>query len=162
MSSKNVRSVVQCSGTSKTGTRCKRRTARTPLCYQHLEKEQHLRVKKSQIPGAGLGLYTTVRRPAHRMVAPYSGTLHEHNEPGGYGGDYVVQLNNRPPYKFVDANKSTDAAGRFSNMARRKDRFTNNAHLTADPKTHMAKVVSNERPIAAGREIFTKYGNSYW
>ena len=160
--SKNIRAVVQCCGRNKSGNRCKRRTARTPLCYQHLEKEQHLRVKKSQIAGAGMGLYTTVRRPPHRMVAPYTGSLHESNEDQGYGGDYVIQLNNRPPYKFVDAQKTTEGAGRFSNMARRRDHFTNNAHLTADPKTHMAKVVSNERPIAAGREIYTKYGNAYW
>ena len=160
---RSTRSVVQCVGHTRTGARCKRRTARTHLCYAHLEKEQHLRIKPSNIPGAGMGLYTTVARRAHRMVAPYSGE-YVTKPRDNYGGDYVVSLNSppdAPPYKYVDARKTTDGAGRFSNNARRRDHRTNNSHLTPHPNSREAKVVAS-RNIPAGTEILTRYGNDYW
>ena len=160
----SIRTVQQCIGHTKTGARCKRRTAKTPYCYTHLEKEQHLKIKPSQIPGAGLGLYTTVNRPARRMVAPYTGR--QITRPANtYTGHYVIQLNEppqAPPYKYVDANRTTDGAGRFANNARRQDHFTNNSRLRPDYQhPGQAKVVSL-RPIPAGREVFTSYGNAYW
>jgi len=126
-----------------------------------LEKEQHLKIKPSQIPGAGMGLYTTIRRPAHRMVAPYTGRAIERPR-NTYNGDYVIQLTSNPPFKYVDANHTTDSAGRFANNARRRDHFTNNSHLAPDYRDpSKAKVVAS-RPIPAGKEIFAKYGNAYW
>ena len=157
------RSVVQCIAHTRTGARCKRRTRRTNLCYAHLEKEQHLKIKKSTIPGAGMGLFTTVQRRAHRMVAPYTGEYVTRPQ-DNYGGDYVVSLNGppqAPPYKYVDARKTTDGAGRFSNNARRQDHKTNNSHLSANSNSRDAKVVAS-RNIPAGSEILTKYGNDYW
>ena len=160
----NIRKSQQCIGHAKTGARCKRRTARSPYCWTHLEKEQHLRIKPSQIPGAGMGLYTTVARPAHRMIAPYTGR-HVTRPEDTYTGHYVVQLNSppqAPPYKYVDANYSTDGAGRFANNARRNDHFTNNSHLSPDRQhPNNAKVVASRR-IPAGREIFARYGQGYW
>ena len=159
--SRSIRRSQQCTGHTKTGARCKRRTARTSLCWTHLLKEQHLRIKPSQIPGAGMGLYTTIRRPPHRMIAPYTGRPITRPE-NTYIGDYVIQLNNAPPYKYVDANHTTDAAGRYANNARRRDHFTNNSHLSPDPAhPHQAKVVAS-RPIPAGREVFARYGDGYW
>lgn len=158
-----VRSVVQCIAHTRTGARCKRRTRRTNLCYAHLEKEQHLRIKKSSIPGAGMGLYTTIPRRKNRMVAPYTGeyvTKPQNN----FGGDYVISLNsppNAPPYKYVDARKTTDGAGRFANNARRSDQKTNNSHLSANANSRDAKVVAS-RNIPAGSEILAKYGAQYW
>jgi len=99
------------------------------------------------------------------MIAPYTGTLVQ-RPTNRYGGEYVIQLNNLsppyvPPYKYVDANKSTDGAGRFANAAREGDHHTNNSRLRPDPKNHMAKLVSL-RAIPAGKEVFTSYGNAYW
>jgi hypothetical protein len=111
-----------------------------------------------------MGLYTTTARPAHRMVAPYTGR-HITRPENTYTGHYVIQLNSppqAPPYKYVDANHTTDGAGRFANNARRGDHFTNNSHLSIDRRPGgQAKVVAS-RPIPAGREIFTKYGGAYW
>jgi hypothetical protein len=108
-----------------------------------------------------MGLYTTVRRPAHRMVAPYTGRAITRPE-NTYTGDYVVQLNDRPPYRYVDANHTTSGAGRFANNARRGDQFTNNSHLSIDRQNpDQAKVVAS-RPIPANKEIFVKYGADYW
>ncbi len=159
----SIRTVQQCIGHTKTGARCKRRTSKTPYCFTHLEKEQHLKIKPSQIPGIGLGLYTTVRRPAGRLVAPYTGRQIERPN-DRYRGAYVIQLNHppqAPPYKFVDANHTTDGAGRYANAARRRNHFTNNSRLRSDPQhAFQAKVISI-RPIPAGKEIFASYGRDY-
>ena len=159
----NIRDVVQCKGYTNSGARCKRRTARTQYCYYHLEKVEHVKIKPSKIPGAGMGLFTTIKRPAHRLVASYSGELVSRKK-NDYGGDYVIQLSNKPPYKYVDGRKTSSSAGRFSNMARRGDKgVRNNAHLAPDYKhPGQAKVVSNNKAIPANREVFTSYGRSYW
>ena len=159
---KSVRTVQQCIGHTQSGSRCKRRTARTSYCWTHLLKEQHLKIKPSQIPNTGLGLYTTIRRPARRMVTPYTGRPIQRPE-NTYTGDYVLQLNHSPqapPYKYIDANQTTEAAGRFSNMARRRDHLTNNSKLWPDYRNHQAKIVAT-RPIPAGGEIRTTYGRNY-
>ena len=159
--SRSIRTSQQCIGHTKSGARCKRRTAKTQYCWTHLLAEQHLRIKPSQIQGAGLGLYTTIRRPAHRMIAPYTGRTITRPE-NTYTGHYVVQLTHAPPFKYVDSNHTTDGAGRYANNARRRDHFTNNSHLAIDRQhPSQAKVVAS-RPIPAGKEVFAKYGNAYW
>ena len=158
-----IRKVVQCSGHTLSGARCRRRTSRTNLCYAHLEKEQHLRIKKSTIPGAGMGLFTTVPRRAHRMVAPYTGEYVTKPQ-DNFGGDYVISLNappDAPPFKYVDARKTTDGAGRFANNARSRDRRTNNSHLSANRNSREGKVVAS-RNIPANTEILARYGHNYW
>lgn len=160
----SIRKVQQCTGICKTGRRCRRRTAKTNECYFHLEKDQHLKIKQSQIPNAGMGLYTTIRRPAHRLVAPYTGR--QITRPANdYRSHYAIQLtpNGRgPPYKYVDANYTTDGAGRFANNAKRRDHFTNNSHLAPDPVNRGMAKVTSIRAIPAGREIFAMYGRDYW
>jgi len=158
---KKISTTVQCGGHTRTGARCKRRTARTSFCYFHLNKEHHLQIKKSQISGGGLGLWTTIARPAKRMVAPYTGEV-VHREKNDYGGDYVIQLNNKSPFRYVDARRTNTAPGRFANMARTKDHKRNNAKLSLDYKNpNQAKVVSLQK-IPANREILTSYGNQFW
>jgi hypothetical protein len=97
------------------------------------------------------------------MVAPYTGTLVQ-RPANRFGGEYVVQLNNFskpyvPPFKYVDANKTTDGAGRFANDTR--NHRTNNTLLRLDPRNHQAKLVSS-KVIPAGKEVFTSYGKDYW
>ena len=45
-----------------TGQRCKLRTARGRKCWHHTLRDENLRVKKSGVPGAGLGLYSGKKR----------------------------------------------------------------------------------------------------
>ena len=160
---KSVRTSQQCTGHTKTGARCKRRTARTPLCWTHLKSEQHLQIKTSGIPHTGLGLYTTIRRPAGKMVAPYTGHIVTRPE-NTYTGEYVIQLNHppqAPPYKYIDANHTTSGAGRYSNMARRRNHRTNNSRLRPDVQHPDRAKVMSTRSIPAGGEVLTTYGRSY-
>jgi len=95
------------------------------------------------------------------MIAAYTGRAITRPE-DTYTGDYAIQLTHESPYKYVDANHTTDAAGRYANNARRRDHFTNNSHLAPDrAHPHQAKVVAS-RPIPAGREVFARYGDMYW
>ena len=55
--SQSIRDVLQCkSNTVK--KRCRKRTAHTSKCWIHLAKENNLRIKKSNIPNSGKGLFS--------------------------------------------------------------------------------------------------------
>lgn len=54
----------QCSATDPSGERCTRTVSLVhPFCPEHLQREMHLRVGASLIPGAGLGLFAETRFP---------------------------------------------------------------------------------------------------
>jgi len=158
------RHVVRCIGHTKNGSRCKRRTARTQLCFAHLETQEHLKIQPSHIRGAGLGLYTTIPRRKNQRVTDYTGeevVSHRRN----FGGAYVLQIKDHPP-TYIDARKTTEAAGRFSNSARRGDGVRNNAHLSiSHARRKYGIMMSNNLPGASKqhpREVLTSYGGVYW
>ena len=63
---------TQCTGTTRAGRACRRRTCRGNLCWTHLKMEKNLRVKTA--PGMGLGLYTTrARYPGNLADVIYTG-----------------------------------------------------------------------------------------
>jgi hypothetical protein len=110
-----------------------------------------LRIKRSQIPHAGLGLFTTKDFKKDTKVVDYKGEISDHAS----GGDYDLEIT---PNKFVNANKSKYVGG-YSNMARRGDGKTNNAKLTAYRGEGRIK---STKPIKAGKEVLTSYGREYW
>jgi hypothetical protein len=168
--SDSIRTVVRCSGHTKTGARCKRRTAKSPLCYYHLEKEDHVKIKKSTIPGAGLGLFTTIARRPNQRITLYGKNAYVNHDPD-HGGEYVVQVQKNPP-TFVDARRTTDSAGRYANEARRGirggEQGANNAALGYSQRNHegFLKSKDNGRGIPAGKELKATYGahsaRDYW
>lgn len=161
--SDSVRKVVQCSGHTKAGRRCARRTSKTNLCYQHLNSELHLKIKPSHIKAAGLGLYTTIPRKKDANVAKYSGEKVISHDPN-YGGDYVLQIRNIPP-TFINANATTSGPGRYSNNARRGQHelpgVRNNANLRLNVRAGTADIKATHA-IAANHEVYTAYGGTYW
>lgn len=159
---KSIRKVVRCTGHTLKGAQCKRRTGKTQYCYSHLEKIEHVKIKKSTIPAAGYGLFTTVRRPARRKVVEYRGNKVSRPR-NTLAGDYVLETTGAhpPPYTYIDANHTTAGSGRFSNMAKASNHLSNNAKLSLDYRGHKANIVST-RAIPAGREILTSYGRGYW
>ena len=162
MSNDSIRDVVRCNGHTKTGARCKRRTAKTKFCFTHLKSELHLQVKKSNIPAAGLGLFTTVPRhydrKRHRgeVIAPYDGEIVESHNPN-YGNDYALQIKRHPP-TFIDARKTTNT-GRWANNAHGGGQ--NNSNLKPDNR-HQSAQIRAARNIPAGGEVLTAYGRDYW
>jgi hypothetical protein len=151
----------RCIGITLEGKRCNRITARTNLCYQHLEKAQHLKIKKSTLPHAGLGLFTTIRRRMGEKVAPYDGVVVQCDDPG-FGGKYVLKAKKNPP-TFIDSAVTTSPAGRFSNMAK-WGQGGNNAELALwyEKGGRPHGLVRARRDIPKGSEVLTDYGKLYW
>lgn len=159
--SDSVRAVVQCHGHTNAGHRCKRRTARTSYCYAHLDKELHLKVKKSNIPGAGMGLFTTVKRRKYEKLAPYDGERVVSHDPD-YGGKYVLQVKEDPP-TFINARKTTGTA-RWANDGRNPRRNNSNFkvyHHRVNGVVQADGNLKSTRPIQANREILADYGRDY-
>ena len=70
-----------CGAPTKGGRRrCSRRTAKGTLCWQHGMSSLGLRVKKSQIRGAGLGLFTTKTIQKDKLIDKYKGEKLNKNE----------------------------------------------------------------------------------
>lgn len=147
----------RCAAITKSGQRCKRNTLRGIYCWSHLKEKKGLRIKTSNIPDAGLGLFTTVDRRKGEDIAPYTGDIVV-NPPDNWGGDYVLQVKKNPP-TFIDGRRTNTGEGRYANALR--DGRRNNAQLILDRRRNAGKVraVNN---IRAGNEITVAYGRDYW
>ena len=92
--SQSVRTCSQCTATTSAGTRCRKRTCRGPVCWQHAQTQHGLRVKPSQIQNAGFGLYATKRLAKNARIAPYTGEQRTRDqitqEYGTDTGQYVL------------------------------------------------------------------------
>lgn len=136
--------------------RCLHTTLRGMYCHQHLKQLEHLRIMKSELPEAKLGLFTTQDIPKGAVIAQYTGEEVVEADPD-YNNPYSLQIKSRPP-TFIDARKTNTGEARFANDARNSD---NNARLIYDKKKKKAYLKAN-RDIHAWEEILTSYGDEYW
>lgn len=146
----------RCIGRNTNGQRCKRRTAMTPYCWVHLQKEKNVRIKPSTIEDAGLGLWTTKEVKKNHPVVDYGGKRVETHD-ADYGGEYVLELKDTDPYIYMDGAKSNTRLGAYANH---KQGPAANARFLAKPDLSDGQVVAN-RNIPAGREVFVNYGSNY-
>jgi len=81
----------QCQATTRYGIRCKNYTRRSAYCQPHLMQLRNLRIGKSNITDAELGLFSA-RKPIPRVsfTTEYKGT--ESSNP--IRGNYVLQVGN--------------------------------------------------------------------
>lgn len=161
----SIRNCNTCSATTKSGIRCKRRTCITwPYCWQHTKSHYKLRIKKSGIPAAGLGLFTLQNIRRNTKIADYTGVQKSLQEYAINNSGYGVQVNNNT---IIDAERTQSAVGRYANRCKAENRNNghcngNNAKITIDRRYQPARIaLKSTRNIAAGSEIFTAYGNSY-
>ena len=160
--SSDVRNSQQCKSNTLKGLQCKKRTAKTKKCWIHLGKENNLRIKKSSIPNAGLGLYS------------YKGKFEKNDKIGKYTGkqitkrqldkkypgkntiaSYAICRGNKPTSLCVDAYKTTHGAPRFANDGKHSGQATNSKI------TKNFNLISTKK-IPANTEILTSYGKDYW
>lgn len=118
--------------------------------------QDHLRVKKSLIPDAGFGLYTTVQRSVGEPIAPYTGNIVV-DRTGNFGGDYVLQIKRNPP-TYIDSRHTNTGVARYANSNRAG---INNAQLTYNARQRKATLRARAR-IRPNQEIYTAYGRDYW
>jgi len=129
------------------------------LCYQHLHVLEGLKLKKSYIPAAQLGLVATKEFRQNDNISQYTGDISAQR----IEGPYVLQVNNN---KFIDAKKTSTSAGRYANDCRTYNRNQghcsgNNAKLSYDYRNERANLKAI-RPIHHGDEIYVSYSRGYW
>ena len=121
--------------------------------------EKQLRVKRSGLPGAGKGLFTTRFIPKNTRIVEYKGRItkwrdaaHENN-----GNIYFVNRNH-----VIDARPYKKALARYANDAKgltRINGINNNAEYIEDG---LKVYIKSTKDIPAGSEIFVEYGKDYW
>ena len=150
---------------------CKRQVCKgIDLCWYHLLHEKHLRIKKSTIPGAGMGLFAALPNDdSHAIVFRGASQNSSGQSICRYNGEVITKeestrrygLYNGPYLAEVNANMDEDGAcvrgvGTFCNQA------PTAAQRNANLYVHGGKVfVRAKKNIRNGDEIFLNYGNSY-
>jgi uncharacterized protein len=123
--------------------------------------EKQLYVKKSQIPGAGKGLFTKKTIPKGTWIVEYKGKRSAwkdvKDEDGKNGYIFYVNRNhviNALPDKKVLARYANDARG----LVRIKGLLNNSEYVIDGLKAY----IESKKEIPAGSEIFVDYGKDYW
>ena len=123
--------------------------------------EKQLKVKRSQLPDAGMGLYTTKPIPKGTRIVEYKGRLSKwkdvRDEDGRNGYIFYINRNH-----VIDALPTKKALARYANDARGMARvkgMINNADYVVDG---LKAYIESKRNIPAGAEIFVDYGKDYW
>jgi len=95
---------------------CKQLTRYGAYCWAHLAREERLRIKASQIPGAGKGLYALEPIRRGERVCWYTGDIiridPNDEDQDHIGGAYYLELSQRVG---IDAARIDTAPGRFVN-----------------------------------------------
>jgi uncharacterized protein len=123
--------------------------------------EKKLIVKKSTLPNAGKGLFTTIDIPKRKRIVEYKGTRtlwkDIKDEDGKNGYIFYITRNN-----VIDALPHKEALARYANDARgltRVEGLRNNAEYIIDNGRCYIEAM---RHIPAGAEIFVSYSADYW
>ena len=149
----------QCTATAQSGNRCRNRTCRGTLCWQHLKRDSGLRIMRSQVAAAGMGLWTTRRFKPNEKIGKYTGERLTHQQmleryPNNKRGEYVLCPNNG---YCIDGAKTNSSSIRFANDARQTP-HKNNAVF----KQGSDVLRAGPQGIPANREVFVSYGSDYW
>lgn len=123
--------------------------------------EKKLVVKKSTLPGAGKGLFTTVDIPKGKRIVEYKGTrttwAEVEDDDGKNGYIFYITKNN-----VIDALPHKEALGRYANDARgmsKVEGIRNNAeYIISKGRCYIDAM----KDIAAGSEILVSYSADYW
>ena len=123
--------------------------------------EKQLRIRRSTLPGAGKGLFTTKFIPKGTRIVEYKGKITSWKDAdtrdGGNGYIYYVKR-----YHVIDALPRPKALARYANDAHgmiRVKGITNNS----DYVEYGLKVyIESKKDIPANSEIFVGYGKEYW
>jgi SET domain-containing protein len=122
--------------------------------------EKWLKVKKSQIPNSGKGLFTTVDIKKGDRIVEYKGRLYKWKDIKyqDHTNGYLLYMTSQA---VIDARKSK-TFGRYANDAAglsRVEGLKNNAEYLYKGKRCY---IESKRTINAGEEIFVAYGRAYW
>lgn len=135
------------------------------LAIPHICSRMDLEIRKSNIPGAGKGLFAKRLFRRGERVVEYEGEVitwaqcRKRNEKMEGVGAYYFYISNR---KCVDAQNTLEAFARYANDAAglvRLPGIRNNARY----EVYRGKpYIVASRNIPEGEEIFVSYGKEYW
>jgi uncharacterized protein len=123
--------------------------------------EKHLYTKKSQLPGAGKGLFTKINIVKGTRIVEYKGRTQRWSEvkhEDGING-YLMYINRNV---VINGLPTVKTLGRYANDARgivRIDGLRNNSEYVSEGKRCFIEATQN---IKAGEEVFVGYGREYW
>lgn len=164
-----IRHCQRCQATSKTTqSQCRRVTCKiADVCWQHLKSVYHLQVKRSRVPNAGLGLFTT-----HAIKVPKKGTkriLQYARESRFMPRETMAAINDRygdgvGEYVWCkNKNNCFDCRSTQCSNARRANACDRPGHrLTCNAKINNKGCLVATKNIPAGGEIYVPYGRDYW
>lgn len=120
-----------------------------------------LLVKRSQLPGAGKGLFTKSAIAKGSVIAEYTGRITQWKEvlDGKTFNGYVYYINRN---HVIDAKDPRSGAARYANDAAglvRVKGLRNNSVYTIKKKRVYITAIRNIEP---GEEILVGYGKEYW
>lgn len=124
---------------------------------------KNFEVKKSQIPGAGKGLYTKVDFKKGERIIEYLGEiiteaeLDRRAEKDIFGYAFFVSKR-----KCIDAYYTPEALARYANDAKGLTRIKELKNNCSYAIWKNRGWIETERNIKAGEEIFVSYGAEYW
>jgi uncharacterized protein len=122
--------------------------------------EKWLKVKKSQIPNSGKGLFTTIDIKKGERIVEYKGRLCKWKDVKfkDHTNGYLLYMTSQA---VIDARVSR-SFGRYANDASgfsRIEGLKNNAEYLYEGKRCY---IESKRKIHAGEEILVGYGRGYW
>lgn len=133
------------------------------------EQASGVHVSPSQIPDAGMGLYTTMARKRGDRIVRYEGQRYDYRKnreaSEAMAGDYLLMYK---PHQFIDAAcPETSGLARYCNDCTSEHRHGalsrgNNCRFVYDAGKDEVWLTAT-RNLEAGEECFVAYGsNSYW
>ena len=123
--------------------------------------EKQLAIKKSTIPGAGKGLFTTKPISKGAKIVEYKGEIVKWKDVDTRDGTngYIYYVNR---YHVIDAWKTKDALARYANDAKGPSRSENIKNNCTYNIEGVRVFIFAMRDIPAGSEILVGYGKEYW
>ena len=123
--------------------------------------EKFLRVKRSSLPDAGKGLFTTKPIKKGTRIVEYKGRVTSWSEvdhdKGANGYILYVKRNH-----VIDARPFKKAKGRFANDARGLKKIKGLVNNSDYIEEGMRVYIEAKKDIPAGAEILVDYGKDYW
>ena len=123
--------------------------------------DKYLYLKKSNLPGAGLGLFTRVDIAKGTRIVEYKGRIQpwkDVKDQDGYN-PYIFKVNSRIAINGLNYKKSF---GRYANDAKGFERvkgLRNNADYEVENNRCYLDAIRN---IKKGEEILVEYGGNFW
>lgn len=154
-----------CTAHSKSGARCKRKCIiGFEYCFTHLQSELQLKIKDSDLPNAGKGLFAFDRTVgpddivfrAGDTICGYRGQVISTDEINerydGYNAPYAVQINQNNAIDCACKRGVGSLANTYPGH--------NNARFSVNSRDRTVSIKATKN-IRNGREIYLAYGNAY-